>query len=77
MLHAIYTATIEPTPQGRTSTTVLLRYNCILTAGVDKHNNLIGRLMYVGKDEQLIDMGGELVDAGLAKVINMTVSCRL
>jgi hypothetical protein len=41
-------------------------------AGVDKHDNLIGRLMYVGKDDQLIDLGEQLVDAGLAKV---TIVC--
>jgi hypothetical protein len=41
----------------------------IAAAGVDKHDNLIGRLKYVGKDEQLIDLGEQLVDAGLAKVL--------
>lgn len=37
-------------------------------SGVDKHDNLIGRLMYVGADEQLVDLGEQIVDAGLAKV---------
>jgi len=40
-----------------------------LCAGVDKHDNLIGRLMYVEAGEQLTDLGEKLVDAGLAKVL--------
>ena len=47
--------------------------NSIAAAGVDKHDNLIGRLKYVGKDEQLIDLGEQLVDAGLAKVIRNNI----
>lgn len=47
--------------------------NSIAAAGVDKHDNLIGRLKYVGKDEQLIDLGEQLVDAGLAKVSRNTI----
>ncbi len=47
----------------------------IAAAGVDKHDNLIGRLKYVGKDEQLIDLGEQLVDAGLAKVLMHRTIC--
>ena len=49
--------------------------NSSAAAGVDKHDNLIGRLKYVGKDEQLIDLGEQLVDAGLAKVLMHRTMC--
>lgn len=47
---------------------VLNREVRVILEGVDKHDNLIGRLMYVGSGEELVDLGTQLVSAGLAKV---------
>ena len=46
---------------------VLNREVRLILEGVDKHDNLIGRLMYVGAGEELVDLGTQLVTAGLAK----------
>ncbi len=46
---------------------VLNREARLILEGVDKHDNLIGRLMYVGAGEELVDLGTQLVTAGLAK----------
>ena len=47
---------------------VLNREVRLILEGVDKHDNLIGRLMFVGAGEELVDLGTQLVSAGLAKV---------
>lgn len=43
----------------------------VILQGVDKHDNLIGSVVYSssdGQDAQPIDLGKELVEQGLAKV---------
>lgn len=39
----------------------------VLLEGIDKHNNLLGSLVYPDADT-VVDLGNELVSRGLAKV---------
>lgn len=55
---------------------VLNREVRILLQGVDKHDNLIGSVVYPssdGPDAKPIDLGKELVDRGLARVSHRNV----
>lgn len=59
-----------------TEMAVLNREIRVLLQGVDKHNNLIGSVVYPsndGPDAKPTDLGKELVERGLAKVSSGTV----
>ena len=54
-----------------TEMAVLSKEVRIILQGVDKHDNLIGSIVYPsadGQNAQAVDLGKELVDQGLAKV---------